>query len=227
MVLVSHSKEFVFLKTRKTAGTSFEMMLEPWCTPPSHIVNEKVPEIVSEYGIVGARLNKQKDKPYWRNHIGARHVKAYLGDERWDRYLKIASVRNPFSRAISQFYWQFVWQKQEVPDGLDANRVAFRNYVFSKMLKPDTHIAHINGAYVLDDAFRLEYLDEDLDRIGKRLGLSLSRDRLPKTKENAGTKPDIDFLSLFTPDVEEEIRKKQAWVFKHFGYSPHARDARL
>lgn len=227
MVMISYGKEFVFLKTRKTGGTSFEMMLEPWCAPPGHVVTEAAEELLTDYGLVGARLNRKKEKPKWRNHIAASHVAAFLGPEKWQKYSKLTSVRNPFSRAVSQFYWQFVWQKKQVPTDLETNQQQFNAYIFSDMFKSDIHVSHLAGKYIIDDAFRLEHIDEDLDRIGKRLGLSLSRDMLPRTKENGGTKPNIDFYALFTPEIEAEIKAKQAWVFKHWGYSPNLRDARL
>ena len=34
MTLVSHDQRFIFLKTRKTAGSSIESYLMPWCLPP-------------------------------------------------------------------------------------------------------------------------------------------------------------------------------------------------
>lgn len=228
MVLVSHEKEFVFLKTRKTAGTSFEMMLEPWCAPPNHVVEEAAPEMVTEYGIVGARLtNKPGKKPFWRNHIGAKHVAHYLGPERWDRYTKLTAVRNPFSRAVSQFYWQFVWRELEVPQDLDGNRTQFRDYIMSDMFNSDFHVAHVNKVYCIDMAFRLEDIDGSIKRIGEKLDLPLSKVMLPRTKENSHTKPNIDFHALFEPDLEQEVREKEAWVFEHFGYSHKSDDAKL
>ena len=34
MVLVSHAAEFIYMKTRKTAGTTVEMYFERFCVPP-------------------------------------------------------------------------------------------------------------------------------------------------------------------------------------------------
>ncbi|MGJ8624586.1 MAG: sulfotransferase family 2 domain-containing protein [Yoonia sp.] len=229
MVLVSHSHEFVFLKTRKTAGTSFEMMLEPYCTPPGHEVREKVPQMITEYGLVGARLHDGKIRPEWRNHAGAKKVFPFLGKEKWNRYLKITSVRNPFSRAISQFYWRFVWKSHQLkmPETFEEHQQQFSDFVFSEQYWDDYHIAHRFKKYTIDDAFRLEHLDEDFARIGARLGIELTKEKMPRTKENAGLKPDLNFIEFFTPAIEDEIRKKQAWVFDNFGYSPKVEDARL
>lgn len=227
MVVVSHAKEFIFLKTHKTGGTSFEMMLEPWCAPPGHVVAEAAEEMITDYGLIGARMNRKKIKPQWRNHVAAKQVAEFLGPERWTRYYKLTSVRNPFSRAVSKFYFGFVWRKLPVPQTLDDNRAQFRDFIFSKTHNSDAAITHLDDSYIINDAIRIEHIDADLARIGQRLGLPLSREALPHTKENSGTKPSIDFYALFDPDLEEEVRKRQAWVFEHFDYSPKVTDARL
>jgi hypothetical protein len=227
MVLVSNPKKFVFLKTRKTAGTSIEMMLEEYCAPPGHVVTESTKELETEYGLVGARMNKSGPTPKWRNHIGATPIAKHIGRDTFDEYLKLSSVRNPFSRTISQFYWQFVWQKREVPETFEENKSQFNDYIFSEMFKQDYHVVHAFNKFILDDAFRLEHLDEDFDRIGKRLGIPLSKAAMPKTKDNSGFKPDFNYIYFFTQKVVDEIRKKQRWVFDHFDYSEDPRDARL
>ena len=56
MVAVSHSHKFIFLKTRKTAGTSIEMLLEPLCTEPNSVVTEERATSITRQGIVGRRL---------------------------------------------------------------------------------------------------------------------------------------------------------------------------
>ncbi len=52
-MLVSHDYKFIFLKTRKTAGSSIELLLRPCCAAPG----VKVPEtefLSSRHGIIGA-----------------------------------------------------------------------------------------------------------------------------------------------------------------------------
>lgn len=227
MVAISYAKEFIFLKTHKTGGTSFEMMLEPWCTPPGHVVTEAVDEMITDYGLVGARMNRKKIKPEWRNHVAAKKVAEFLGPDRFERYCKITSVRNPFSRAVSKFYFGYVWKKQAVPEGLDANRAAFREFIFGKNHNSDASMTHLGGRYIIDEVIRIEAIDEDLARIGRRLDLPLSRAALPHTKENSGTKPAVDKYALFDPDLVEEVLRRQAWVFEHCGYSTRLEDARL
>lgn len=109
-MLVSHGHEFIYLKTRKTAGTSVEMALQPWCMPSDEIeVEERTHAIVGARGIVGRRMipkeNRRPDDHIWYNHMSAAEVHAQLGDRIWGRYRKLVVVRNPFDRMVSHFHW--------------------------------------------------------------------------------------------------------------------------
>lgn len=230
MVLVSHDHKFIFIKTKKTAGTSFEMMLEPYCAPPGHVVEHSAQELVTDHGIVGARnigRMKSGEKPFWNSHLHAKAIKRNLGGPKWRRYLKLTAVRNPFSRAISQFYWQRFVAKDPASQDLDENRAAFRDWVFSDDFTNDYRTVHVNDTFAIDDAFRLEHMDEDIPRIGARLGVGLTRADLPHVKDNASFKPDIDLHALFTPEVTEEVVRRMAWVFDNYGYSTDPMEARL
>lgn len=227
MVMISHQRRFIFLKTRKTGSTSIEMMLEPWCAPPDHVVAEATHELVTDYGIVGARIFKSSRDATWRHHLAARHVEAHLGEAFWNDYVKLTSVRHPFARCVSLFYWRMSLRDKEMPTGIDDNRARFREFVFEDKYKSDFGITHVRGRYAIDDAFRLEHLNEDLERIGGRLGLPLSSELLPHTKDSGSVKPNVDPRALFDPDLVDEIKRKDGWVFEHFGYSDRIEDAPL
>ena len=55
-MLVSHDYRFIFIKTKKTAGSSLETYLKPYC----------------ENGIVGKKLDEK--------HTTAGEIKAIVGD---------------------------------------------------------------------------------------------------------------------------------------------------
>lgn len=216
MVLVCHPKKFIFLKTRKTAGTSFEMMLQPYCAPPGHVVREVTSESVSEYGVVGARMKSKGS--VWVNHLAAHKVKTLLGDRKWNEYTRITSVRNPFLRAVSQFYWQIYWRRLTIGESIDEHRARFDDYIFSPFFKSDRSIVLVDEKFIIDDAFRMEHMEQDIRRISLKFGLGVTIRNLPKTKDNAHNKPKFDYRELFTPRIEKKIRRRQRWVFENFEY---------
>ena len=106
-MLVSHRYKFIYTKTVKTAGTSVESFFEPYCMKEdewslSHSRNE----YISEAGIIGYRGKDIPDNCTWYNHMPAVKIKTLLGDDIWNSYFKFCVIRNPFSKAVSHYYFQ-------------------------------------------------------------------------------------------------------------------------
>jgi hypothetical protein len=214
MVMVSHAKEFIFLKTQKTAGTSVEMVLEPFCRPPGASVTEKTPTRKSSYGIVGRRLTRashwyrflrQRD---WYNHMTARAA-------RWERYRKIATIRNPFGIAVSRYHWK----RRGLPESENFfdTRAEFREMVLSGQIDGGRDIVHLGSSYVVSDMIRFETMQADLDRLMQSLNPGAKPVVIPHTKKTANRRkhPVADY---FDPEGIAAIRKSAAWVFERFDY---------
>ena len=73
-MLVSHDYKFIFIKTKKTAGSSLETFLKPFC----------------ENGIIGKKLSEK--------HTSAEAIKDIVGNEVWNNYTKIIPIRNPWDQ---------------------------------------------------------------------------------------------------------------------------------
>lgn len=241
MTLVSYKHNFVYLKTRKTAGTSTEMFLQAYCVPPGKKVTEYQPHpIVSEYGIAGRRRVSETLKWYqkprhlwqvrngthnWYPHMAASKVKAGLDPEFWEQALKISSVRNPFKRMISAYYWSL---KQR--NGAQTNRDdvidGFRRKILSRKIQNDHAIVFLDGEFVPDVLIRQEHLADDLNALVDRLGLDPSLAHLPVTKKTNSSSADqrpstAEFYDEETADI---VRDRFSWVFEHANYSlevPH------
>jgi hypothetical protein len=53
-MLISWNKKFIYIKTNKTASTSIEMALQPFCQLDRYSrIEEKTHSIVSDAGIIG------------------------------------------------------------------------------------------------------------------------------------------------------------------------------
>ncbi len=224
MVLVSHAHAFVFLKTRKTAGTSIEMALEALCAPPGHVVREKTPARLSRRGIIGARRVPQR-RPmwlfrhtnFWRNHMGAEKLRTAMGPEIFDRYAKITAVRDPFTRCISQYRWRLAetgTDPQSLP--FAEMRDGFRDFVTSGNWQDDREIVHVGGRYVIDHAVRFESMEADLKAVAEKCGLPLSV-ALPHTKQT-GTGNGIPLGEYYDAGTIGIVRDRFSWVYDHFDY---------
>ena len=221
--MVSHDHRFVFLKTRKTASTSAEMYLQPFCTPAGSVVHEKTHAIETEHGIVGRRLLPKSDDPTsldnkWSGHMPAAKVKKNLGAELWNSYLKISAIRNPFDRMISQFHY-VRRTKGPLPRTLDAHRAEFRDYILNSDWKADESVVFTGGEFAPDVLIRYEYLADDLNTLAERLGLDKSRTKLVATKVTSSQRLDFSISDYFDPETTATVQDRMAWCFERGGYA--------
>ena len=193
-MIISHKYKFIFLKVSKTAGTSTEIALSKYCgaddiiTPVSPEDEKTRRDLgypgpqnylspIWDYGIrdVAKRLLKGEEKARFRNHISAKKVKAYIGEQVWNSYYKFCFERNPWDRVISQYYFrcrsgsrptisEFVGSKQT----LSLKRKGFDLYT-------------IDGQVAVDKVCRFENLSEELEVIRKQFGIP-EKLELPRAK---------------------------------------------
>ena len=121
-MIISHKHKFIFIKLRKTAGTSIEMALAGICgeediiTPISNedekarldlgyrgAQNYNVP--LRYYGFADwkNRIFKGKKKGFY-NHMPAAEVKASIPDDIWNDYFKFCFERNPWDKTVSHYF---------------------------------------------------------------------------------------------------------------------------
>lgn len=219
MVLVSHDRGFVFLKTRKTAGTSIEMLLEPFCAPKGHVVTEATPCLRSRTGIVGRRILPAPERKYfrrffrdWRNHMAAIHVAQWLGPRRWNSYVKVSSVREPFDRMVSAFHWE-----KPTLDPERSVQEQFREYLRGKWPNDDV-IVSIDGKIVVDHFIRFESIREDLAELCTRIGLEIDLSNLPHAKDHKARRMAKPIDAYYDDETIQIVRHRMAWVFDNFDY---------
>ena len=221
MALVSHGHRFIYLKTYKTGGTSVEMALQPLCTPPGHPVTEPTPTIISEYGIVGARLFKGDEtqlKEGWKNHLAARWIKRKVGNQIWSSYRKITVVRNPFDRMVSAFHFQFSRAGKPPPDSLDVLRQQFRRYILNDKWHDDHKTVFIKGEFVADTVIRFETMRPDLDALFTSFGLTFTDDLLPHTKKTADARKKRTVPEYYDEETRTAVLARLGWMCELFDY---------
>jgi hypothetical protein len=143
-MIVSHSRKFIFIKTRKVAGTSLEMVLTRYCGPDD-IVTElddedernrlawigsgarnfavPFPELSLKNKlrrVLGVHRKAENDSVHrlsrFKEHDGAARVRALLGAKTFDGYFKFTIVRDPFDRAVSSYAFEKVRQRRCSPN---------------------------------------------------------------------------------------------------------------
>ena len=123
--VVSYKLKLVFVKSRKTAGTSSEAFIQQalrgggvtheqgWeiyrdgiCTPRLSIER---PSVLQRLKIVAAGRLPWKSfgrVVHLRNHSAPEQIRDALGSKFWENSTKIINVRNPFDQVLSRFFIQ-------------------------------------------------------------------------------------------------------------------------
>lgn len=129
-MIISHKHKFIFLKTRKTAGTSIEISLSRYCgkddvitpiTPEDEKIRQKLNIYPQNYSFgnrkntlfkILKKLNLKKPSYlypisgyHFLSHSPGTYVKNIVGDEIWNSYFKFCFDRNPWDKTISKYFW--------------------------------------------------------------------------------------------------------------------------
>lgn len=193
-MIINHKYKFIFLKTRKTAGTSIEIALSQFCDTNDVItpISQEDELKRQEFGFPGPRnykvafkyyskrdwlnfITKKKRKCFY-NHAPAAFIKDCIPDQIWNSYFKFTFERNPFDKAISRYYWSTRTSDSRPPitDFLNSAGVHYLS---------NWDIYTINDQIVVDFVGRYENLDDDLARIQEKLRLPAEL-KLPRAKGN-------------------------------------------
>ena len=113
------------------------------------------------------------------NHCSLQGAIEYIQNNnlKRDDVIIISTIRNPYTRAISQYYWYLKSLRlkyfkidndlnEDIKCYLINERTRWTSYN-----KPKTFRTYLN--YTVDDVLRIEYLSEDLEMLNKKYGLDI------------------------------------------------------
>lgn len=243
-MIISHSKKFIFLKGKKTAGSSIQISLMRMLTS-GDIATGPVMEGIKE-GVYPPDWQKSlfclrptdilhpepRNRAYERflerrfgfskEHISAEKIRDYLGNKVWSKYFKFTFERNPFDRMISFYFWRVRNLKQK------PSFEQFINALYEDDVKFLEHY-NLSGRYSnfiyywIDNNIAVDFIGQydnlfpDLEYIHSKIGIKFDG-WLPKLKD--GTRPkEISYSDV----ANEEITNKMKMIFSKeislFGYT--------
>ena len=226
-MIICHRHRFIFLKTRKTAGTSIEIALSQFCGPDDVItpISDEDEALRRALGYRGpqnvelpAEARNAADRLrtwWWRkpyqffNHAPASFVRRYVDPAIWDGYFKFSFERNPYDKAISRYFWST--REAAAPQPI----ARFLRHAKRRQIS-NWEIYAQRGEIAVDLVGRFENLAGDLATALARVGLSLE---LPLPRAKTRFRRDARHYSdVLDASARARIERVCAHELAAFGY---------
>ncbi|MEO0607047.1 MAG: hypothetical protein AAFY82_02370 [Pseudomonadota bacterium] len=182
-MIVSHKHKFIFIKTKKTSGTSVEVDLNR-VLGPDDVATPIMPPVAGhqpqnfafkKFGFIPKRF---------ANHMPAAKVKKLVGDQVFNDYFVFCIEREPVDKCIS--YYSMLKKSPDHNKGHDD--LTWDAYLELGEFPLDTfRYVGAQGELLVDQILRYETLAEDLKTVGDRLGFEVQL----KSKAKAGFRQDV------------------------------------
>ncbi len=196
-MIINHKYKFIFLKTKKVAGTSLEIALSKFCDQ-----NDIISPIVEKDELTRRKLHFQgpsnhENLKFW-NHISARELKALISPDIWNNYTKVTCVRNTYDQLISRFFWNTNGYSR--PGAQTSFDIWYKKFF-------ETHRATASNwdIYSIDDKAAMDVylmyhtLEEDCSKLSEQLGLPEDLGELIQTIKTKNTS-----RKVLWPSVSDE-----------------------
>jgi hypothetical protein len=217
-VIISHRHRFIFIKTRKTAGTSIEIALRPHLGPDDIATPIREDQVAVRPGAQNYRRSLSSYTLYdWRrflldgkrqdfkNHLPGPRIRQMIPPSVWDNYFKFCVERDPFDKALSAYHWAMAIRKEE-----GRPTMSLSQFVHSEDLREysDWHRYTENNVPIVNKVLRYENLTSELAEVCEHLGLPTLSLPTAKAGHRTDRRPASDVLGW-------EGMERVAEVFGH------------
>lgn len=226
VVIISHRHKFIFIKTRKTAGTSLQEALATVCGPDDVVTPTGIWD--GAYGPRNFRgfvnpipylldrprrhdvdriLHRMKIRERIFDHMYLYELYRLKESRAWRGYYTFCVERNPWDKVVSRYFWRYKDRVETRPD--------FESFVAKLRDVSDFDLYSLDRRTVAADYVgRYEDMAGALATIGKAIGCEIP---MPGQR-NAGTRASRDFHDIYTPASRDRVATMFAREIDAFGY---------
>ena len=141
MTVLLHDRKTIFFRPMKTGGTTIRKAL-------------------MELDENNVNLKGRVTAPHTMLHHPWWIIKTYVGEETWNEYRKVSSVRNPWNMLVSLYFYD-IQERTLTPD------ISFSSFVYSNSWFRVTasNMIFDEDKCIADDVIKLETINEDMKRV--------------------------------------------------------------
>ncbi|MBC6407714.1 MAG: sulfotransferase family 2 domain-containing protein [Rhodobacteraceae bacterium] len=217
-MLISHKYKFIFIKTRKTAGTSIQVDLAKIMADDDVVMHAEDLNILTTSYF--RRFCTTEAKRYFRlpsdpgqySHMAARDVKKRFGEGLFGSYFKFCVEREPIDKCISM-YWHKTTRWGYI-EKIRHGGLSWEKFLDRRKLWPiDTRLwTDEVGHLMVDRILRYENLNEEICQVGQELGFNI--ERIKARHKTSTRRPGIEVSA----EQREMIYQAFAESNRHTGY---------
>lgn len=218
-MIISHKYKFIFIRVRKTASSSMQIALSKFYGPLGIISQlDGMEEKDSGVKCKNNWCYIPSRKPVFYNHSPAFRIKemiAHMNPNIWDNYFKFCFERNPWDKAISEFWWSR-------PESKVTEREKLNDFImhgtFPSFSDWRLYTDEKQQEVIVNKVFKYEEMDESFKYLEKRLNLP-EKIVMPKKRHKGWTRQDYShYREVLTKEENERIKKVFSKEIKEFGY---------
>ncbi|MEQ9619806.1 MAG: sulfotransferase family 2 domain-containing protein [Deltaproteobacteria bacterium] len=220
-MIISHKHKFIFIKTRKTAGSSIQIYLSKHCGEKDILTPIDRPEQPYRprnyrglYNPIPEFLERRRSPSKlfvtfcrffilrrYQSHIKARELRKRLPRDVWEGYYKFTVERNPWDKVLSHYH--FVRQRY----GKYNKDISFDEYLEVAELPYNyTKYTDLNGEIIVDRVLRYENLTDELCEIFGSLGVPFNGS-LGTVEKSHYRKDRRHYREVYTPGQKAKVEK--------------------
>jgi len=208
-MIISYKHNFIFIKTRKTAGSTLEHLLYPY---------------LGEHDICTGSTRDNTPAlniaPNTNGHTSGLEISEKYPNE-WRSFFKFTIERNPWDKVVSSFFWH----KKIKPYLTELKNNNFTEYVRDSKLLPMDWGLYSNGKDIfkggevlVNKVFIYEDMKTIYSWVASQLGIAISDLDYTSIKIKSGLRPNVSYTDLHTKESIEIVNQRFKNSIMFIGY---------